>query len=114
VLAPTAPAVGARANPGTVAIVGVPPASAGNHVEVCEFRIVGSGFPSGSAVFIDIAGFGRPSSAGPASFSSTLSADADGEFSISGPSLPDGSYRLTVENVDTSGRAKVKNFRVDC
>jgi hypothetical protein len=83
---------------------------------VCEFRIVGFGFPADADLLVAIEGHGGPN-AGSGSFTADLGSgavDVEGDFALAGPALPDGTYRLTVENRTAPGGAKQKVFHVDC
>lgn len=83
---------------------------------VCEFRIVGFGFPADADLVVAIEGHGGPN-AGAGAFTADLGAGAvaaEGDFALAGPALPDGTYRLTVENRTAPGGAKQKVFHVDC
>lgn len=103
-------------NRGTVKIhrVGTPDDDRRNEPKVCAFRIVGFGFPEDAALVVTIAGHGGPN-AGTGTFGPTaVATDTDGGFAIAGPALPDGMYRLTVENTTAPGGAKQKVFKVEC
>lgn len=105
-------------NRGTVKIhdAATPDADRRDEPHVCEFRIVGFGFPADSDLVITIAGHGGPN-AGPGTFATTLGAgglDADGDWAIAGPTLADGMYKLEIENTTAPGGAKQKVFHVEC
>lgn len=112
---PPSPAPG---NAGTVKIhrSTTPDDDRRNEPQVCEFRIVGFGFPADAELEITIEGHGGPN-AGPDSFSGTVGSSAlsaDGDWAVSGPDLADGMYKLYVENTTAPGGAKQKVFHVDC
>lgn len=105
-------------NRGTVKIHDVATGDEDRRTEphVCEFRIIGFGFPDDADLLVTIAGHGGPN-AGTGSFTADLGAgavDDAGDFAIDGPTLPDGMYRLEVENRTAPGGAKQKVFHVDC
>jgi hypothetical protein len=96
--------------------VGTPDDDNRNEPHVCDFRIAGFGFPANAALEISIAGHGGPN-AGIGTFEATAAASelsADGDWAIDGPTLPDGMYKLEVENTTAPGGAKQKVFHVDC
>jgi len=107
----------APGNTGTVKIhdVGTPDDDRREEPKVCVFRIVGFGFPADADLVVSIAGQGGPNVAGTGSFGPTeVSVDSGGDFAIAGPTLPDGLYKLSVENTTAPGGAKQKVFEVDC
>jgi len=116
---PDAGATGeAPGNRGTVKIheVGTPEDDHRNEPQVCDFEIVGFGFPDDANLGITIEGHGGPNS-GTGSFSSTVTAEQlseEGDWVVDGPTLPDGMYKLYVENTTAPGGAKQKVFKVDC
>lgn len=113
-----APQAEAPGNRGTVKIheVGTPEEDRRNEPHVCRFEIVGFGFPDDANLEITIDGHGGPN-AGSGSFDETVSADQlsdAGDWVVDGPTLPDGMYKLYVENTTAPGGAKQKVFKVDC
>ena len=87
-----------------------------NEPKVCEFRIIGFGFPEDSDIELSIEGHGGPN-AGTGSFTATIDADDltdAGDWAIDGPTLPDGMYKLSADNTTAPGKAKHKVFKVDC
>jgi hypothetical protein len=113
-----AAAEAAPGNAGTVKIhrVGTADDDRRNEPQVCEFRIVGFGFPADAELDITIEGHGGPN-AGPDTFSTTVASAAlsdDGDWAIAGPALADGMYKLFVENTTAPGGAKQKVFHVEC
>ncbi|MGV3760643.1 MAG: hypothetical protein ACO1PW_14035 [Actinomycetota bacterium] len=108
----------APGNKGTVKVheVGTPDDDRRNEPKVCEFRILGFGFPEDAQLEISIVGHGGPN-AGPDSFTSTVDGgqlSTAGDWAIPGPALADGMYKLAVENTTAPGGAKQKVFKVDC
>lgn len=105
-------------NKGTVKVheVGTPDDDRRNEPKLCDFRIVGFGFPEDADLEIAIEGHGGPN-AGPGTFDGTVTAaelsDA-GDWAIDGPTLPDGMYKLEVENTTAPGGPKQKVFKIDC
>lgn len=83
---------------------------------VCQFRILGFGFPEDANLEISIVGHGGPN-AGPDSFSTTVTAgqlsDA-GDFAIAGPTLANGMYKLSLDDTTAPGGSKHKVLKVDC
>lgn len=108
----------APGNRGTVKIheVGTPEDDRRNEPHVCDFEIVGFGFPDDASLEITIEGHGGPN-AGPGTFASTVAADQlsdTGDWVVDGPTLADGMYKLSVENTTAPGGPKQKVFKVDC
>lgn len=105
----------APGNRGTVKIhrTGTPDDDRRNEPKVCTFRIVGFGFPDDAQLEMSIGGHGGPN-AGDGTFSTSLGSVDDGAFAIDGPSLPDGMYKLAVDNTTAPGGSKQKVFKVDC
>lgn len=108
----------APGNKGTVKVheVGTPDDDRRNEPKLCEFRIVGFGFPDDAHLEVSIVGHGGPN-AGPGSFTSTVDQrqlSPAGDWAIPGPALADGMYKLAVENTTAPGGAKQKVFKVDC
>lgn len=108
----------APGNRGTVKIheVGTPEDDRRNEPHVCDFEIVGFGFPDDANLEITIDGHGGPN-AGSGTFTSTVTADQlsdSGDWVVDGPTLPDGMYKLYVDNTTAPGGAKQKVFKVDC
>ncbi|MFL6204278.1 MAG: LPXTG cell wall anchor domain-containing protein [Acidimicrobiales bacterium] len=106
-------------NAGTVKIheSTTPDADRRDEPKVCEFRIVGFGFPEDSHIELSIEGQGGDNVAGTDSWDGTIESgdlSAEGDWAIAGPSLTDGMYKLSADNTTAPGEAKHKVFKVDC
>jgi hypothetical protein len=105
-------------NKGTVKVheTGTPDDDRREEPKLCDFRIVGFGFPEDAELAVHIDGHGGPN-AGPDTFDATVTSaqlsDA-GDWAIDGPTLADGMYKLYVENTTAPGGAKQKVFKIDC
>jgi hypothetical protein len=96
--------------------VGTPDDDRRNEPKVCDFRIVGFGFPADAHLEVTIVGHGGPN-AGPSTFATEVANDQlseTGDWAVPGPSLEDGMYKLAVENTTAPGGPKQKVFKVDC
>jgi hypothetical protein len=105
-------------NRGTVKVheTGTPDDDRRNEPKLCDFRIVGFGFPEDADLEVHIEGHGGPN-AGPDTFDTTVPNSAlsdEGDFAIDGPTLADGMYKLYVENTTAPGGPKQKVFKIDC
>lgn len=82
----------------------------------CAGRLVGFGFPEDANLEIAIEGHGGPNS-GPDTFDTTVTADMlseTGDFALALPTLADGMYKITADNVTAPGFAKQKVIKVEC
>ena len=105
-------------NTGTVKVheTGTPDDDRREEPKLCDFRIVGFGFPEDAELAVRIEGHGGPN-AGPDTFDGTVTSDQlteAGDWAIDGPTLADGMYKLYVENTTAPGGAKQKVFTIDC
>ncbi|MFP5256396.1 MAG: hypothetical protein ACLGI8_11165 [Acidimicrobiia bacterium] len=108
----------APGNAGTVKVheVGTADDDRRNEPKLCDFRIVGFGFPADAHLEVTIAGHGGPN-AGPSTFDTEVATEqlsATGDWAIDGPTLEDGMYKLEVENTTAPGGPKQKVFKIDC
>lgn len=105
-------------NKGTVKVheTGTPDDDRREEPKLCDFRIVGFGFPEDAELAIHIEGHGGPN-AGPDTFDGVVTSaqlSEAGDWAIDGPTLADGMYKLYVENTTAPGGAKQKVFKIDC
>jgi hypothetical protein len=87
-----------------------------NEPRICTGRLVGFGFPEDAVLSVSVDGHGGPN-AGAGTFATsidTASLSDSGDFAIALPSLPDGMYKVWVDNGTAPGGAKQKVFKVDC
>lgn len=109
---------GPHDNRGTVKIhegAGEPAALMANQPQVCAFHIHMFKFHANQELGISIVGQGGANVAGPDTYTSTVTTDANGEArdpEAGSITLDDGMYKLTVDTGKGAGKHKV--FEVDC
>lgn len=92
-----------------------PAALMANQPQVCEFHVHMFKFHANQELGISIVGQGGPNVAGPDTYVSTVTTDANGEArdpDTGSITLEDGMYKLTVDTGKGAGKHKV--FNVDC
>jgi hypothetical protein len=69
----------------------------------CEFTVEGLFFDAGEKVDVHIEGQGGPNVAGTGTFDETVTTDAEGAFSTSLITLPDGMYKANADDGEGGG-----------